>query len=90
MPGILIGTGAPCSGRFEAIAKSPLTGIMTTSSCGGDFGMALKTAGWDGLIVRGKAESPVYLSVNKDGLEIMDASSLWVKRFRRPRKSFAQ
>ena len=40
MPGILMGTGAPCSGRFEAIAKSPLTGIMGTASCGGPFGMA--------------------------------------------------
>ncbi len=52
MPGVLMGTGAPCSGRFEAVTKSPLTGIIGTSSCGGSFGMALKTAGWDGLIVR--------------------------------------
>ncbi len=79
MPGVLIGTGAPCSGRFDAISKSPLTGIMTTSSCGGEFGMALKTAGWDGLIVRGKSDSPVYLSITENGLEIKDASSLWGK-----------
>ncbi|RJP77083.1 MAG: aldehyde ferredoxin oxidoreductase [Desulfobacteraceae bacterium] len=79
MPGVLIGTGAPCSGRFEAISKSPLTGIMTTSSCGGEFGMALKTAGWDGLIVRGKSDSPVYLWITENGLEIKDASSLWGK-----------
>lgn len=79
MPGVLIGTGAPCSGRFEAVAKSPLTGIIGSSSCGGGFGMALKTAGWDGLILRGKAKSPVYLSISKDGLEVKDASSLWGK-----------
>ena len=45
MPGVLMGTGGPCSGRFEAISKSPLTGIMITSSCGGPFGLSLKTAG---------------------------------------------
>lgn len=79
MPGVLIGTGAPCSGRFEAIAKSPLTGIMGASSCGGPFGMALKTAGWDGLILTGRAAAPVYLSISKDGLIIKDASHLWGK-----------
>lgn len=62
MPGIRMGTGATCSGRFEAVAKSPLTGIIGTSSCGGPFGMALKTAGWDGLLITGKADRPVYLS----------------------------
>ena len=60
MPGVLMGTGAPCSGRFQAIAKSPLTGIMGTASCGGPFGMALKTAGWDGILIKGRAEKPAY------------------------------
>ncbi|KFO67895.1 hypothetical protein ER57_07790 [Smithella sp. SCADC] len=53
MPGVLMGTGAPCSGRFSAVTKSPLTGIMDHTSCGGPFGMSLKTAGWDGLLVKG-------------------------------------
>ena len=61
MPGVLMGTGAPCSGRFSAITKSPLTGIMVHSSCGGPFGMALKTAGYDGLLLTGKADAPIYL-----------------------------
>jgi aldehyde:ferredoxin oxidoreductase len=39
MPGVLMGTGAPCSGRFAAVTKSPLTGIMAASSCGGPFGL---------------------------------------------------
>ena len=43
MTGVFIGTGAPCSGRFAAVTKSPLTGIMTSCSCGGPFGMALNT-----------------------------------------------
>ncbi len=77
MPGVLMGTGAPCSGRFDAITKSPLTGIMITSSCGGSFGMQLKTAGWDGLLIKGKAEKPVTLEINSDGVEFKDASDIW-------------
>ena len=48
MMGVMISTGAPCTGRFAAITKSPLTGIMASSSCGGPFGIAYKTAGYDG------------------------------------------
>lgn len=77
MPGVLMGTGGPCSGRFEAVTKSPLTGIMISSSCGGPFGMALKTAGWDGLILKGCAEKPVFLDIDKFGAEFKDAGSLW-------------
>ncbi len=40
MMGVLIGTDAPCSGRFAGLTKSPLTGIMLSCSCGGDFGTA--------------------------------------------------
>jgi len=77
MPGVLMGTGAPCSGRFAAVTKSPLTGIMAASSCGGPFGMNLKTAGWDGLLVRGKATRPTYLLVTSEGVEFRDAGELW-------------
>ncbi|HPV41977.1 MAG TPA: aldehyde ferredoxin oxidoreductase family protein [Spirochaetota bacterium] len=79
MPGVLMGTGAPCSGRFEAVTKSPLTGIMVTASCGGAFGMALKTSGWDGIIIRGKAKKPTYLVVSSKGVEFRDAKDLWGK-----------
>ncbi len=78
-PGVLMGTGAPCSGRFSAVTKSPLTGIMDHASCGGPFGMALKTAGWDGLLVKGKSETPVYLVITSTGVEFKDASALWGK-----------
>ena len=77
MPGVLMGTGGPCSGRFEALTKSPLTGIMITSSCGGPFGLALKTAGWDGLLIKGKASSPLYLDITEEGVEFKDAKELW-------------
>ena len=79
MPGVVMGTGAPCSGRFAALTKSPLTQIMVTSSCGGPFGMAIKTAGWDGLLVTGKAASPVYLDITVDGVEFKDAEAIWGK-----------
>ncbi len=77
MLGVFMGTGAPCSGRFAAITKSPLTGIMTTASCGGPLGKALKTSGWDGIIVKGKAPKPVYLVIDSKGVEFKDAEKLW-------------
>jgi len=77
--GAFMGTGAPCSGRFAAVTKSPLTGIMTSCSCGGPFGMALKTSGWDGMIIKGKAKNPTYLYVDSKGVEFRDAKKLWGK-----------
>ena len=57
----LTGTGAPCSSRFDISAKSPQTGGIGHSNSGGNFGIHLKKAGWDGIIVRGKAKKPVAL-----------------------------
>ena len=79
MMGVLMGTGAPCSGRFAALTKSPLTGIMVASSCGGPFGMALKTAGWDGLLITGKSSQPNYLDITANGVEFKSARDLWGK-----------
>ncbi len=77
MMGVLLGTGAPCSGRFSAVTKSPLTGIFTSSSCGGPFGMALKTAGYEGLLVTGRAQRPTILHIGADGVDFTDAADLW-------------
>ena len=77
MMGVMMGTGAPCSGRFAALTKSPLTGVMLSSSCGGPFGMALKTAGYDSLIIGGRSEKPVYLIIDADGVGFEDATALW-------------
>jgi len=77
MPGVLMGTGAACSARFAAVTKSPLTGIFASSSCGGPFGMSLKTAGWDGLLIKGKSPKPVYLYITAEGAEFRDAENLW-------------
>jgi len=75
--GALLGTGASCSARFDGVTKSPLTGIMVTSSCGGPFGEACKTAGWDGVIVRGKAESPILIRIDETGAVFEDADDIW-------------
>lgn len=77
MPGVLLGTGGPCTGRFHAVSKSPLTGIFSSSSCGGPFGMQLKTAGWDGLIIKGKSDTPMWIEIDSEGLSFHDASDLW-------------
>jgi aldehyde:ferredoxin oxidoreductase len=74
-------TGAPISGqsRMTASAKSPLTGAIGDSQCGGFFPAEMKFAGFDGIIIRGKAPSPVYLSIQDGKAEIRDASHLWGK-----------
>lgn len=77
MTGPLVGTDVFSSDRFEVVTKSPLTGIYAESDCGGHWGGKLKLAGFDGIIVRGKASSPVYLWVSAGSVEIREASHLW-------------
>lgn len=77
LPGLLTATGAPFSGRWMVAAKSPLTGGWGDANAGGKFGPALRGAGYDGIFVRGVAESPVYLYLDDQRLELRDASQLW-------------
>lgn len=77
MTGPLVGTDVFSSNRFELVTKSPLTGIYAESDCGGHWGGKLKLAGFDGMIVRGKASSPVYLWVTGGDADIRDASHIW-------------
>ncbi len=79
MTGPLTGTGAPSSSRYDISAKSPLTGAIGHSNSGGHFGLHMKRAGWDAMIIRGKAEKPVYIDIDNDKVEIKDASHLWGK-----------
>lgn len=72
-----VGTNVYSSDRFEVVAKSPLTGIYAESDCGGHFGGSLKRAGFDAVIVKGKASSPVYLWLNRGKVEIREAGHLW-------------
>ncbi len=72
-------TGAPVggSGRSAVGAKSPLTGGFGEGDVGGFWGVELKHAGWDAIVVTGQAEEPVYLWINDDQVEIRDATHLW-------------
>ena len=72
-------TGAPVSGsgRNSVGAKSPLTGAYGEAEAGGYWGAELKRAGYDAIIVEGKASSPVYLWIQDQKVELRDASSLW-------------
>lgn len=79
LTGPLTGTKAPTSGRFMVVTKSPLSGTIASSNSGGYWGPELKAAGYDGIILEGKAEKPVYLNIVDDKVEILDAASLWGK-----------
>ncbi|MHA1508353.1 MAG: aldehyde ferredoxin oxidoreductase N-terminal domain-containing protein, partial [Promethearchaeota archaeon] len=77
MTGLLCGSNAPTSGRFVVCAKSPLTGIWGESNCGGFFGPELRKTGYDGIVIKGSSDSPVFLEINENKAEIKDASDLW-------------
>lgn len=77
MNGLLTGSSAPSTGRWVVAARSPLTGFYGEANCGGFFGAELRFAGYDGLVVKGRAASPVYLYVAEGKTEIRDAQNLW-------------
>jgi len=76
--GPLCGTPVPAS-RVEVTARSPETGFLGTSNFGGFFGPEFKFAGYDNIVVVGRADKPVYLWIYNDQVEIRDASHLWGK-----------
>ncbi|MBR3841287.1 MAG: aldehyde ferredoxin oxidoreductase family protein [Erysipelotrichales bacterium] len=71
--GPLTGTASPTAGRYMVVTKSPLTGMIASSNSGGIWGAKLKYAGWDALIVEGKASSPVYINIEDEKIEILPA-----------------
>jgi aldehyde:ferredoxin oxidoreductase len=75
--GPLTCTGAPSSGRFCTVTKSPLTGTVSDSHSGGDFAHAIKNAGFDWLIITGKAAKPTMILCKDGGIELKDASKYW-------------
>lgn len=79
MTGPLTGTAASSGGRFEIVAKAPLTGTIGAANSGGYFGPELKYAGYDGIIFENASETPVYLYIADDIVELRDASDLWGK-----------
>ena len=77
--GPLTGTSASTGGRYSVITKGPLTGAIACSNSGGYFGAELKMAGWDMIIFEGKSSKPVYLHIENDKAELLDAKDLWGK-----------
>nr|HID58304.1 aldehyde ferredoxin oxidoreductase [Desulfobacterales bacterium] len=77
--GPLGGTVAPGCSRSDVTSKSPLTNLFGSANSGDSIALMLKFAGYDHLVISGRAETPVYLKVNDDDVEICDASYLWGK-----------
>ncbi|MGB7093118.1 MAG: aldehyde ferredoxin oxidoreductase family protein [Anaerolineales bacterium] len=74
---VLTGTAISGQSRMTAAAKSPLTGGIGDSQGGGFFPAELKFAGFDAIVIKGKAEKPVYLWIHDGQYELRDASHLW-------------
>lgn len=74
--GPLTGTGAPGSIRFDITALSPKTGLPSSSNCGGSFGLYLKRAGYDALILTGRCKAHRWLEICQDQIRFHDADDL--------------
>ena len=74
-------TGTPCieGNRFVVVCKSPLTDTWGDANCGGTFGPHLKFAGYDGILISGASEKPVWLRIEDGKAELCDAAFLWGK-----------
>lgn len=79
MAGPLTGI-APASGRCAVISKSPLTGTIFDSNVGGSFGYELRKTGYDGIIITGKSDAPLYLEITDNRAQLKDAKHLWTKK----------
>jgi len=75
--GPLSGTAGPAVGRFVVCAKSPATGLWGESNCGGFWGPELRMAGYDGLWIIGKAETPIFISIIEKNVTFHPADHLW-------------
>ena len=88
--GTLTGTFAPSSGRTTITCKGPATNLYLRSSVGLHWGPELKFAGYDHLIIHGRAKRPVYLYVKDEAVEIRDASKFWGKDVERTEALFRE
>lgn len=77
--GPLTGSNAPTAGRYMVVTKQPTNGKIGSSNSGGIWGAKLKYAGYDAIVVEGRAEHPVYLHLEDGKAELRDASDLWGK-----------
>jgi aldehyde:ferredoxin oxidoreductase len=76
---VLNGLSLSGTNRYTAAAKSPLTGGYGESEAGGWWGPELRAAGWDGVVIHGQADQPVYLWIKDDRVEVRDARAYWGK-----------
>src|SRR5512141_683429 len=77
--GPLTGTPVSTGGRYSVITKGALTGAIACSNSGGYWGAELKMAGWDMILVEGRSPTPVYLFIENDHAQLLDADWLWGK-----------
>src|SRR5438132_4836451 len=77
--GPLTGTPVPCGARYMVVTKGALTNVITTSNSGGHWGPELKFAGYDLLLIEGRAAHPVYLFIYDDVVQIRDGRGWWGK-----------
>jgi aldehyde:ferredoxin oxidoreductase len=77
MTGPLTGTLAPCTGRHVVCGKSPITNLWGESHAGGQFGAFLKFSGFDGLLIKGRSETPVTLHIDNGKASLLSAKDLW-------------
>jgi aldehyde:ferredoxin oxidoreductase len=77
--GPLTGTPTPTGGRYMVVTKSPLSDTIASSNSGGYWGAELKFAGYDVIIVEGKAAKPTYIHIEDDKIEFRDAGHVWGK-----------
>lgn len=77
--GPLSGTFTPTGGRYMVITKSPLTNTIASSNSGGKWGAELKFAGYDVIIIEGKAKTPVYITIKDSEINIKPANEIWGK-----------
>jgi aldehyde:ferredoxin oxidoreductase len=76
MSGVLSGTTVPLTSRLSLVSKSPHTGTIFESNVGGAFGPELKFAGYDGIIITGRADSPLYLKICDDQVSLESAEGM--------------
>src|SRR5258708_5888298 len=77
--GPLTGTPVSCGARYMVVTKGALTNAITTSNSGGHWGPELKFAGYDLLLLEGRAPKPVYLVIYDDIVQLRDAGGVWGK-----------
>ena len=75
--GLLVGTLASASARTHVMAKSPLTNLLGSANMGGFFAPEMRWAGFDHLVIMGRADHPVYLNIQNGEIEIRDADKAW-------------